>query len=195
MLAFRHQQEYYQYLLEKNDDSKISPERVLKFSWLATIAGPMLAIADEKNLHLLEFVERRGLEQGISRLRACLSAAMIPGKTAPIVSIEDELALYFSGKLRVFETPFILRGSDFQICVWRALCNIPYGQTKSYAEQAKIINKPTAYRAVANANGMNQLAIIVPCHRIIRSCGELGGYGGGILKKQWLLEHEKKYAT
>lgn len=167
---------------------------LLKSAWLDTALGPMLVIADETQLYLLEFVERRGLEKEIERLRDRLPAAIVPGKTQPIESIEKELKAYFEGKLKKFKTPFILIGSDFQKSVWQALCDIPYGKTKSYAEQAKTINKPTAYRAVANANGMNQLAIIVPCHRVIRSQGELGGYGGGIARKQWFLEHERKYA-
>lgn len=167
---------------------------LLKSAWIDTALGPMLVIADDKQLYLLEFVERRGLEKEIEKLRDRLPAVIVPGKTKPIESIEKELKHYFEGKLKQFKTPFILMGSDFQKSVWNALCNIPYGQTKSYAEQAKIIDKPTAYRAVANANGMNQLAIIVPCHRIIRSHGELGGYGGGVVRKQWLLDHEKKYS-
>lgn len=166
----------------------------LTSAWLDTALGPMLVIADDKQLYLLEFMERRGLAKELEKLRDRLPAAIVPGKTKPIASIEKELTAYFSGKLTQFKTPFILIGSDFQKNVWNALCAIPYGETKSYAEQAKTINKPTAYRAVANANGMNQLAIIVPCHRIIRSHGELGGYGGGIAKKQWLLDHEKKYS-
>lgn len=172
---------------------KRAHKKVLTFAWLDTALGPMLVIADEKQLYLLEFIERRGLKKEIQQLRDELLAAIIPGKTKPIDSIEQELNLYFQGKLKRFKTPFILIGSDFQKSVWKALCDIPCGQTKSYAEQAQLINKPTAYRAVANANGMNQLAIIVPCHRIIRRCGEIGGYGGGIARKQWLLEHEKKY--
>lgn len=79
--------------------------------------------------------------------------------------------------------------------VWQELINIPYGETRSYLNQAKALGKPTSYRAVANANGMNQLAIIVPCHRIINSNGELGGYGGGLHRKEWLIEHERKFTT
>lgn len=164
---------------------------VLKASWLDTRLGPMLAIADDNALYLLEFVDRRGLEREVERMRRRLNAAIIPGKTAPIESIEKELTAYFEGTLKIFHTPLFLLGSAFQKTVWDALCKIPYGATKSYAEQADIIGKPTASRAVANANGANQLAIVVPCHRIITSSGDLGGYGGGIARKQWLLQHEK----
>ena len=86
-------------------------------------------------------------------------------------------------------------GSPFQRQVWQVLCGIPYGETRSYAEEAMYMGKPSAYRAVANANGANQLAIIIPCHRVIASDGTLGGYGGGIAVKQWLLEHEKRYGS
>ena len=84
-------------------------------------------------------------------------------------------------------------GSDFQKSVWAALRKIPPGETRSYLDTAKAVGKPTAFRAVANANGANQLAIIIPCHRVINNNGELGGYGGGISRKQWLIDHEKKH--
>lgn len=163
---------------------------VLKAAWLDTPLGPMLAISDEKALYLLEFVDRRGLEREVERLRNKTKAAIIPGMTPPITSIEQELKSYFSGHLKQFMTPIHLIGSDFQKCVWQALLAIPYGETRSYSQQAELIGKPSAFRAVANANGANQLAIIVPCHRIINRNGDLGGYGGGITRKKWLLEHE-----
>ena len=82
-------------------------------------------------------------------------------------------------------------GSSFQQTVWKELIKIPYGETRSYAMQSITIGNPKATRAVANANGANQLAIIIPCHRIIRNNGELGGYGGGVHRKKWLIDHEK----
>ncbi len=165
---------------------------VLKASWLDTPLGPMLAIANEEALYLLEFVERRGLEREIERLRIRTKSAIIPGTTAPILSIENELKAYFAGTLQTFKTPFFLLGSPFQKLAWEALINIPYGEKRSYVNQATAIGKPSACRAVANANGANQLAIIIPCHRIINHNGALGGYGGGIQRKQWLIDHEKQ---
>ncbi|MEI8365940.1 MAG: methylated-DNA--[protein]-cysteine S-methyltransferase [Parachlamydiaceae bacterium] len=165
---------------------------ILKASWLDSPLGPMLAIANEEALYLLEFVERRGLEREIERLRERTKSAIIPGCTPPIKSIENELELYFKGKLTEFKTPVFLLGSPFQKRVWEELNKIPYGQTRSYAEIAITIGKPTAFRAVAQANGANQLAIIIPCHRVINSNGELGGYGGGVTRKQWMLKLEKK---
>lgn len=165
---------------------------ILNVSCFDTPIGPMLAIADEKELYVLEFFERRGLEREIERLRLKNKCSIVSGKTGPITSIETEIKSYFSGKLQIFKTPIHLMGTPFQKQVWHELTTIPYGETRSYLEQAKAIKKETAYRAVANANGANQLAIIIPCHRIINNNGNLGGYGGGIARKQWLLDHEKK---
>lgn len=166
--------------------------QILKSAWIDTPLGPMIAISDEKALYLLEFVDRRGLEREVERLRNKTKSAIIPGETAPIKSIEKELGGYFSGQLKSFTTPVRLLGSPFQIDAWQALKAIPYGTTKSYKQQAENLGKPQAFRAVANANGANQLAIIIPCHRIINTNGELGGYGGGLNRKQWLIELEKK---
>jgi len=165
---------------------------ILKASWVDTPLGHMIAIGDEKNLYLLEFVDRRGLEREIEKLRKKTQSAIIPGSTPPIVSIEKELAQYFSGKLTAFTTPLFYLGSPFQQRVWEELQKIPYGQTRSYSDQANAIGMPTARRAVARANGCNQLAIIIPCHRVINANGELGGYAGGLARKQWLLQHERK---
>lgn len=158
--------------------------------WLDTPLGPMCVIADEHALYLLEFVDRRGLEKEIERLRQRLKVAIVPGITSITEQITVELSAYFSARLIHFTTPVRLLGSDFQKNVWHHLTQIPLGESRSYLQLAKQIGKPTAFRAVANANGMNQLAIIIPCHRIINTNGELGGYGGGISRKKWLLNHE-----
>lgn len=165
---------------------------VLKASWLDTVLGPMLAIADDTHVYLLEFITRRGLEKEIERLRT-RGFAIIPGNTPSIDSIKHELHAYFGGALTQFMTPYRVLGSPFQQKVWQILCTIPYGETRSYREQAVHLGNPNAFRAVANANGANQLAILIPCHRIIASDGTLGGYGGGLAVKQWLLEHEKNH--
>lgn len=119
-------------------------------------------------------------------------AAIIPGETEVINQVKQELDEYFYGDRRKFDVPIGLIGSDFQKKVWHELIRIPAGTTYSYKELAEKIGRPTAVRAVGNANGKNQLAIIVPCHRVINSNGELGGYGGGIERKRWLLTHEGK---
>lgn len=171
--------------------SKIRYDKVLKAAWLDTMLGPMLAIADEQALYLLEFVDRRGLEREIEQLRRKTKSTIIPGYTKPISSIENELKQYFEKKLMAFKTPTFFLGSLFQKQVWEELQNLPPGETRSYSDIAIAIRKPSAIRAVAQANGANQLAIIVPCHRVINANGELGGYGGGLVRKRWLLNHEK----
>ncbi|MDP1602117.1 MAG: trifunctional transcriptional activator/DNA repair protein Ada/methylated-DNA--[protein]-cysteine S-methyltransferase [Legionella sp.] len=174
--------------------TKLGVKSILKASWLDTKLGPMVAIASDDALYLLEFVDRRGLEREVERLRQRTKSAIIPGTTPPISSIEKELAAYFEGNLKEFHTPVFLLGSPFQKQVWDELKKIPFGETRSYLDIAKIMQRPTAFRAVAQANGANQLAIIIPCHRIINTSGELGGYGGGITRKQWLLNLEKNNA-
>lgn len=172
--------------------SKISKDQTLKAAWLDTPLGPMIAIADEEALYLLEFVDRRGLEREVERLRKKTGSAIIPGVTKPIRQIENELKLYFEGTLSQFKTPIHYLGSPFQKHVWDELKLIPPGQTRSYSDIANAVGKPSAFRAVAQANGANQLAIIIPCHRVINANGELGGYGGGLTRKRWLLNHEKR---
>jgi AraC family transcriptional regulator of adaptative response/methylated-DNA-[protein]-cysteine methyltransferase len=172
--------------------TKLGRSHILKAAWLDTPLGPMLAIGDEKALYLLEFVDRRGLEREIERLRRKTKSAIIPGHTKPIHSIERELNLYFKGQLREFKTTLCLLGSPFQKHVWAELVKIPPGETRSYSEIAKAIGRPTAFRAVAQANGANQFAILIPCHRVINTNGELGGYGGGLTRKEWLINHERK---
>jgi len=164
---------------------------ILKAAWLDTPLGPMIAIADEIGLYLLEFVNRRGLEREVERLRQRLKAAIVPGENMIIQSISAEIVDYFIGKNQKFKTPMHLLGSPFQRKVWEALMKIPLGETRSYLEIAQSLNMPKAFRAVARANGANQLAIIIPCHRVINTDGELGGYGGGVARKQWLLKHEQ----
>ena len=163
---------------------------ILEAAWIDTKLGPMIAIAGEDKLFLLEFVDRRGLEREIERLRVKAKAAIIPGRTEPIDQIEAELHQYFAGSLAEFKTPLYMLGSDFQKLTWEALLKIPYGETRSYSEIAASIGRPSAVRAVARANGANQFAIVIPCHRVIHADGDLAGYGGGLARKRWLIDHE-----
>ena len=151
----------------------------------------MVAIASDFALYLLEFVDRHGLEREVERLQKETNSTIIPGKTAIITAIENELALYFEGKLSDFKTPLCLFGSPFQKKVWAELIKIPRGRTCSYLDIAKAIDNPRASRAVAQANGANQLAIVIPCHRVINVNGALGGYSGGVARKEWLIHLEK----
>jgi AraC family transcriptional regulator, regulatory protein of adaptative response / methylated-DNA-[protein]-cysteine methyltransferase len=169
--------------------------RALFAAWLDTPLGAMTAIGDEDAVYLLEFADRRGLERQIARLRARAKAGIVPGRTGPIAQIETELAAYFDGSSMRFETPLARLGSAFQNAVWDALLAIPPGQTRSYAELARAIGRPEAVRAAAQANGANLFAIVVPCHRVINADGTLCGYGGGLPRKHWLLEHERRWMS
>ncbi len=167
--------------------------KLLKADWVDTPLGPMIAIADERALYLLEFVNCRGLEREIKRLRNKLRSAILTGKTEIIDSIEKELKKYFKGELKQFLTPIQMIGTPFQKRVWSELKKIPIGETCSYSDIAKKLENSRAVRAVGGANGANQLALVIPCHRVINADGQLGGYGGGLSRKKWLLEHEDKY--
>ena len=109
--------------------------------------------------------------------------------------VREQLKAYFAGKLQEFELTLAGEGSDFQRKVWRALCKIPFGETESYGSLAKRIGNANASRAVGLANGKNPIGIIVPCHRVVGANGSLTGYGGGLERKQWLLEHERRCAA
>jgi O-6-methylguanine DNA methyltransferase len=123
-------------------------------------------------------------------------AARLPGAEAidwlpPLDKARQELREYFEGKRTSFDVPLDLRGTPFQLAVWRALLEIPYGETRSYADLARAVRRPRALRAVGAANGANPIPIIVPCHRVIASSGRLGGYGGGLEAKKRLLALER----
>ena len=167
-------------------------KQLLTSARISTPLGPMIAIADEHALRLLEFLDFKNLEPRIKNLTQQTESTIIEGKTAHLISIEHELDLYFKSCLKDFNTPIAPLGTPFQLNVWRTLRTIPFGTTASYADLAKHIGKPTAFRAVAQANGANQFPIIIPCHRIINANGKLGGYSSGLTRKQWLLDHEKE---
>lgn len=172
--------------------SKFDKNKVLMASWIDTKLGAMLAIADNSSLILLEFVDRRGLEQEVKVLRQKQKYVIIPGSNSVIKQLEKELEQYFNGNLKKFKTPIKMHGTPFQMLIWDQLSKIPYGEVVSYSKLSKALNKPKSYRAAAQANGANQLAIIIPCHRVINEDGKLGGYGGGLTRKEWLINHEKE---
>ncbi len=175
--------------------SSVLAQNILTASWFDTPLGPMVAIADDHALYLLEFFNRCGFEREIENLKQKTKSTIVPGYTSPIYSIKNELSQYFEGKLKAFKTPLFFLGSPFQKQVWQELQNIPYGKTRSYGEIAKTIGRPTAFRAVAQANGTNQLALIVPCHRVINTNGQPGGYASGVTRKEWLIHHERSHSS
>ena len=160
--------------------------------WLDSPLGPLLAGATDEGICLLEFADRRMIEAQCITLRKRLgAAAVVPGENAHLARLRRELAEYFAGKLNHFTVPLVAPGTEFQERVWAALQKIPHGETRSYQALANAIGDPKAVRAVAGANGMNRLAILIPCHRVINTGGALGGYGGGLWRKQWLLALER----
>lgn len=165
---------------------------MLHADFLETPIGLTVAIASDTELHLLEFLERKALPGEVKRLQARMRSGFTLGRTPPIDQVEAELRRYFAGRDAGFAVPLAEDGSPFTRAVWQALRQIPAGATRSYGELARTLGAPTASRAVARANGANPLAIIVPCHRVIGADGSLTGYGGGLWRKRWLLEHERR---
>lgn len=175
--------------------SKVNAVTIMHARWLETPLGPMLVIANDAGIYVLDFVNRRGLEREITRLRARHKAVVIPGEHPFLDEAEKQIGEYYAGTRQQFSLTLAHRGTDFQRAVWAALLAIPNGQTRAYADIANAIGQPTAVRAVARANGDNYRAIVIPCHRVIGSDGTLTGYGGGLARKQWLLDFERSTAS
>ena len=163
----------------------------LYIEWIPTPIGKMLAICDENHIYMLEFIARKNIHNGFQRLSQKYNRHIISGRTSITQRIEDELKLYFKKALKEFTTPLIFTGTKFQKKVWLNLTKIPAGRTCSYSELAAAVGNKKASRAVANSNANNILALVVPCHRVILQSRKIGGYAGGIEKKEWLLCHEK----
>jgi AraC family transcriptional regulator of adaptative response/methylated-DNA-[protein]-cysteine methyltransferase len=160
---------------------------------LETPLGAMLAVADDKGLRLLEFADRRALEAELAALRKRLKTNVVPGEHRFLDAVRTQLARYFSGENLEFDISLAPIGSDFQMRTWALLRSIPIAETRSYSWMAERLGIPNARRAVGRANGTNMLSIVIPCHRVIRADGSLCGYGGGLWRKKWLLDHERKF--
>jgi AraC family transcriptional regulator of adaptative response/methylated-DNA-[protein]-cysteine methyltransferase len=162
---------------------------------IETELGIMIAGAVDEGICLLEFSDRRMLNAEYRDLSRYLKTTIDEGgENRHFKTLKKQLKDYFEGVLKEFNLPLVTPGTEFQQAVWKELMNIPYGSTRSYHEQSVAMGNPGSIRAVANANGMNRISIIIPCHRVIGSDGHLTGYGGGLKRKKWLLEHEKKYS-
>jgi AraC family transcriptional regulator of adaptative response/methylated-DNA-[protein]-cysteine methyltransferase len=153
--------------------------------------GPLLAGARDEGICLLEYTDRRMLETILATMRKRLACAIVPGEHKWLTRLRRELGDYFAGGRREFTVPVAPHGTEFQERVWRELRLIPPGETISYEELARRIGQPSARRAVAQANGMNRICILIPCHRVIGKDGSLTGYGGGLWRKRLLLELER----
>jgi len=170
--------------------SEIRDRNVLSFERFSTPLGPMVAIGNEDGIYLLEFTDRRMLETELKQLEKYFKAVILPGSNRHINELKYQLDQYFEGKRKRFDIPLKTFGTEFQKKAWGTLLKIPYGKTYSYKMQAEIMGNPKAVRAVGTANGSNRIAIVIPCHRVIGENGKLTGYGGGLWRKQWLLNHE-----
>ncbi len=166
-------------------------QRIIDLKRLETPLGTMYACAVSEGICLLEFTDRKMLETEFRYLSRVLNATIIQGRNPHFETLESQLVAYFEGRLQTFTVPLYTPGSAFQQSVWQALQQVPYSTTQSYKSLAAAMGKPDAVRAVANANGLNKISILIPCHRIIGADGSLTGYGGGIWRKQWLLDFEK----
>lgn len=160
-------------------------------AWMETPLGPMVAGATGEGVCLLEFTDRRMLEAQLRTLQRRFKCAIVPGRNAHLQQLQSELDQYFAGTLRAFTVPLVFPGTRFQRKVWEGLLAIPYGETRSYEEMAATAGSPGASRAAGTANGMNRIAILIPCHRVVNKDGKLGGYGGGLWRKQKLLDLER----
>lgn len=167
-------------------------QQVLDITRIETPIGPMLAGATNAGICLLEFTDRKMLETELKSLAKIYNAVVMQGSNPHFDVLKQQLTAYFEKSLTTFTVPLHAPGTAFQQTVWQALQQIPYGQTRSYKQQALICGQPQAIRAVANANGMNRISILIPCHRVIGDNGQLTGYGGGLWRKKWLLELEKE---
>ena len=166
-------------------------QKIIDLKRMETPIGTMYAAATLEGICMLEFTDRKILETEFKDLATSLNATIVLGENSHFETLQKELKLYFEGKLMEFTVPLNPVGTDFQKSVWKVLQQIPYGETWNYRKQSEVLGDVKKVRAVANANGMNKISIIIPCHRVIGSNGTLTGYGGGIWRKQKLLELEK----
>lgn len=166
---------------------------VIVINRFTTPLGPMFVGATEQGVCLLEFVDRRMLETEFKDLQRRLNAKIVTGENDHTKQAMQQLDEYFAGTRKEFTLTLHTPGTEFQQQVWQVLGDIPYGETRSYQLQAEAIGNPKAVRAVASANGCNRVAIVIPCHRVIGKNGTLTGYGGGLERKQWLLDHERRH--
>jgi AraC family transcriptional regulator of adaptative response/methylated-DNA-[protein]-cysteine methyltransferase len=162
------------------------------FKEIETPIGAMLAAASESQLLLFEFPHRRMIDTQLDRVRRAVGCELVPGESPVFDQLSAQLDEYFQGRRREFTVPLHVPGTPFQMKVWAELQRIPSGTPTSYARLAETIGQPNAVRAVARANGDNRIAILIPCHRVIGSNGELVGYGGGLWRKKKLLDLEAR---
>lgn len=155
--------------------------------------GLLFLARTAKGLRYLEFMNRKSLKRMIASHAEANPGATWEPSLLELKSVTEQLESYFLGTLREFQVPLDPIGSEFQLKVWSALSRIPFAETRTYGEIARAVGQPRSARAVGLANHENSIAIIVPCHRVIGADGSLAGYGGGVNRKRWLLEHEARH--
>jgi AraC family transcriptional regulator of adaptative response/methylated-DNA-[protein]-cysteine methyltransferase len=175
-----------------NTPGKTNGSDCIHLAWLPSPLGPLVAGATSKGVCLLEFSDRPMLATQLATLRKLFHSPAVPGMNDHLQQLTSELDDYFAGTLQAFSVPLTYPGTSFQQRVWNELLCIPYGRTRSYEELAKAVGLPNGQRPVGRANGQNRIAIVIPCHRVVRKNGQLGGYGGGLRRKQFLLALEKQ---
>ena len=163
----------------------------IKIQYYKTEIGELILGSFNDHLCLLDFRYRKKRTTVDKRIKMGLKANFLEEEDAILTETKKQLGEYLDGNRKEFDIPMLMVGSEFQKNVWNALLKIPYGTTTTYQELAKNIGNEKAVRAVANANGANAMALVIPCHRVIESNGGLGGYGGGVSIKEHLLELEK----
>jgi AraC family transcriptional regulator of adaptative response/methylated-DNA-[protein]-cysteine methyltransferase len=160
--------------------------------WMPSPLGPLVLGATTRGVCLVEFSDRERLTLQLDAVRAVFKLPIIPARPRVLDVLESELTRYFAGTLSTFTVPLVCLGTPFQEKVWRALLDIPYGTTRSYEDLALAVGSPKGQRAVGLANGRNRIAIVIPCHRVVNKGGKLGGYGGGLHRKEYLLSLESR---
>lgn len=173
----------------------LRPDRLLRATWIPTPLGDMIAVSSRSHLHLLEFLDRKALPAELRRLQDGTREGIGIGPMPPSDQAAAELADYFAARQARFRTPLAPVGTPFARQVWAVLRAIPPGETRSYSQIAQELGRPQAARAVARANGANPIALLIPCHRVIGADGALTGYGGGLWRKQRLIEIERSLGT
>ncbi|HLF33342.1 MAG TPA: methylated-DNA--[protein]-cysteine S-methyltransferase [Cyclobacteriaceae bacterium] len=179
----------FKYLVGESP-SRAGQAKVINMHRFSTPLGPMIACAVEEGICLVEFTDRRMLESELKDLKVRLGANILYGYNKHFAALEKQMREYFEGTRKSFNLPLLTPGSQFQNLVWEHLLKIPYGETRTYKGMALALENKNAVRAVARANGMNRIAIIIPCHRVIGEDGSMTGYSGGISRKRWLIDFE-----
>ena len=167
---------------------------MITLKYIDTPVGKMMAGATDAGICLFDFQYRKSIDSIMKRIETYAADKFGEGEHPYFDLLEQQIGEYILGVRKKFDLPLHLSGTPFQKSVWEGLQQIPYGETRSYKQQSIFLGNEKAIRAVAGANGENGIAIIVPCHRVIGEDGRLTGYGGGLQRKKWLLDHERKYS-